>query len=360
MLFFYTLSFWVLISTLGNPNTILKNSYISKLLFVFFTILLISYIPYRDFRTYGEDMLGYVSAFRYFNQLTLAQTFDVAIWEPLFILLQWLISRFTMNPSIYIIVTVVLYISILYKAISNFFFTWQYIYIIFAYFNFTFFYGYIFNGARQGFSMMFLLLSISLWLTGQKNMKFYLACIASCLFHYSVIPALIIIIFIRKFNIKLKSLLLTWSLFAGFFVTGLNRFILNLPYVSNINFVSVYTNEGTLDHFGGKTNNIKFLIFSATFLLIALFLYQKIDLDKHWKNMYLSLIKCYISLNIYFLAFGFIAFSNRVASYSWFLIPILIFFPILHKKKHSPVLLALSIIITFIIGFFARDSFYGF
>lgn len=47
--------------------------------------------------------------------------------------------------------------------------------------------------------------------------------------------------------------------------------------------------------------------------------------------------------NVYFLLFGFIAYSNRIAAYSWFLIPIIIMYPLLKGEKYNPILLSLIV-----------------
>lgn len=253
---------------------------------------------------------------------------------------------------------VLLYVLLLKKIIDNIFLPWQMIFVFFAYLNFTFFYNYIFNVARQGFSMMFLLLAISIWLSKEKDVFFYISLIFSISFHISVLPAAIILILLKKIDFKLKTLLILWASLSLLFVTGTNRFILNIPFVSSMNFIQDYTSSDTIHYYGGETNSLKFYAFSAFFLALSLVLYRTIKMDTLIESTYLNIIKIYIALNSYFLMFGFVAFSDRVASYSWFLIPILIFYPILHKEKHSPMLLFTVVLATALIGTFATETFY--
>lgn len=358
MILFYSMSLWVLLSSIARPDTILKNSYISKVFFVLFTILLLAAIPFREFWTYGSDMINYVGFFQKINGMSLVETFEISIWEPGFVLMQWIISRLTSNPSLYIIIIVLLYIFILKRIINNIFLPWQMMFIFFAYLNFTFFYGYIFNATRQGFSIMFLLLAISIWLNKGRNSFFYISLIASIAFHVSVIPAALIVTLLKKYRFGLKNLLLLWTVLSLFFVSGLNQLILNIPFISSLSVIQTYSSSATLEHYGGEINNFSFFIFSAFFLTLSLTLYKIIDMKEAIEITYLNIIKIYIALNCYFLLFGFVAFSDRVAIYSWFLIPILVFYPILHKQRHSPVLLFASLIATILIGTLATSGFY--
>lgn len=352
MLFFYTLTSGVLFSSIARPNTVLKNSYISRFYIIMFTCLIALIIPFRNIYPVGSDMSLYIGNLQFIHNLSLIQTYKVSIWEPLFVFIQWVISRFTTDPTVYLIVTLLLYISILHKAIKNVFLPWQQLFIFFAYFNFTFFYGYIFNGARQGFSMMFILLAISYWFKDSNNIKIYLAGCAATLCHYSSIPVVISLIIIQKFKIKLKSIIILWSFSALLFITGLNRYLLYVPFIAKIHFVENYSSSESLYYFAGQTNYKKFLIFSAIFLFLFLLFYKFITMDDVNKKRYLNLIKCYSIFNTYFLLFGFIAFSNRVASFSWFLIPVLFMYPFLYKQKHSPLLLFTMTIVVAIIGYF--------
>lgn len=323
-----------------------------------FTILVALIIPFRDMYYYGNDMLLYINNFQFIHHLSLIQTYKVSIWEPLFVFFQWIISRFTTDPTIYLVLTLLLYVSILYKAVKNVFSPWQQLFVFFAYFNFVFFYAYIFNGARQGFSMMFVLLAISYWLKNDKKYKMYLAGLAATLCHFSSIPVVISLLIVQKFNVKLKTLIIIWTFSALLFITGLNSYLLQIPFIAKIHFVEAYSNSSSLDYFGGQTNYLKFLIFSAFFLFLTLFFYKVIQMEEMHKKRYLNLIKCYSIFNTYFLLFGFVAFSNRVASYSWFLIPILFLYPFLHKQKHSPLLLFTITIVIMIIGYFTGLSYF--
>jgi hypothetical protein len=50
---------------------------------------------------------------------------------------------------------------------------------------------------------------------------------------------------------------------------------------------------------------------------------------------YAELVKYYVAWNCVYLLFGFVAFADRLAGYSWFLVPILVWFPVLKREKYS-------------------------
>lgn len=273
-------------------------------------------------------MIAYTNNFVYISQLSLPEALQFSFWEPLFVIKQWIISRFTTDTTTYIVISLILYISLLSTVVNKLFTPWQRIFVIYLYFNFVFFYAYIFNGMRQGFSMMFMLLLIALIANNASKFKRFFTIICAALFHYSSIPIVLFIVIANK--LKLKTLLALWVILAFLFITNLNQIFSYLP----ISFVERYTSQETLEHYGGAINNIKFLIFNTAFLLIGIYLNKKIDFIEGAKEMYLVILKSYIASNIIFMMFGFIAFSNRIASFSWLIIPILIIYPILNQKNH--------------------------
>lgn len=330
-------------------NTILKNTYISKFLIFLFTILIVFLIPFRDL--YKYDMVIYYQIFHSLSNLSLIDAFRLSEWEPLFLITQWVISRFTDELVPYIVSMFLLYVFIFNKALKNIFSPWQQVFVYFAFLNFTFFYDYTFNGARQGFSIMFLILMISLLIQEKpKKMNIYLAGLFAILFHYSAAPVVLFLALFRKLQNSLKYALTTWFACAFLSITGLNSLLQNIGFISKIGYIEIYTDPGMAKHFDG-INRIDFLIFSAFFLFLSIFLYKYFSLEENKKTIYLKLINIYAYLNAYFLLFGFISFSSRLAMYSWFLIPILIYYPVLNNKKFSTIGCVLLSILALVIGF---------
>uniref|UniRef100_UPI00403FA066 EpsG family protein n=1 Tax=Paenibacillus sp. FSL F4-0243 TaxID=2954732 RepID=UPI00403FA066 len=348
MFLFYTFSLCVILSAGFQQNTVFKSRYVSNSLLILFLILIMWVVPKGSF--YDGDMINYITTFQRMNSLSLSDSFKNFTWEPLFLLLQWVLSRFSSSIDTYLFVTFGLYATLLIVALKKLFVTWQQIYIFFAYLNFTFFYIYIFVGSRQGFSIMFMLIAIGLMLAEEKKYKFYLCAIASILCHYSVLPVILFLVAYKMFNISLKPVLVLWIVSAFLFLTKQNTILLKIPFISKMDFISLYTSN-VFDSFSASTsNNIFYFIFSAFFLMLSIILYKKISMSDEKKIKYIKLITCYAAFNIFYLLLGYIAFSYRVAMYSWFLVPILVYYPILNNEKKQTLLLPILVTATLIIG----------
>ena len=95
MIIFFSITTWVCLSALFPINSIFKNRFISRFILFLLIGLMVVYIPTWD--VYVSDMVRYIAAFQNMHYLTLSQILQVYEWEPLFLVTQWLISRFTDN-----------------------------------------------------------------------------------------------------------------------------------------------------------------------------------------------------------------------------------------------------------------------
>ena len=272
MIIYLVLVAWVLTSSLAPFNTILKNRFVSSTVLLSIITLLIFSIPFNDFS--DGDMSKYLSALPIMRELSFLDSWNYFEWEPLFIFLQWTFSKISLNENFYIIYIASIYIFIYYLISKNLFYNWQRLFFFFSYISFTFFYSYLFNGTRQGFSMALILLAISIW--NKENIKFrkikiILCFIAATLFHSSAIPVAILIIFIMITKISIKKLVFIWILFAALYLSGANIIMSYIPLINNIDFFSIYSNDELIDYYGGS-NKLDFLLFSLEALLGSLFL----------------------------------------------------------------------------------------
>lgn len=352
MIIYLALVSWVLLSSISTVNSILKNKYVSSSLLFLFIILLLIVIPFNDFSE--GDMPRYISALSVMRDMSFLDSWEYFGWEPLFIFLQWTFAQVSLNENLYIIYTAIIYIIIYYFVSKTLFSSWQRLFFFFAYLSFSSFYSYLFNGTRQGFSMALILLAIGVWSNDKatkKKTKIVACLIGSCLFHTSAIPVSIILLFLMISKVTLNKLLVIWVFFSVLFLTGANTFISSIPVLNNIEYLTTYSDDGLIDYYGGS-NKLDFYVFSLLALIGSLFLYFKVPLEEAKKIIYLNLLKSYIVINTLFLAFGFIAFSNRLAIFSWILIPLLIIYPILYSKVNARFLLFATVLALTIIGFF--------
>src|SRR5699024_3195740 len=106
-----------------------------------------------------------------------------------------------------------------------------------------------------------------------------------------------------------------------FYLTGLSKNIVGMiPY--EINYLEMYSSMELIQYYGGSYN-IKFYIFNTGFLILFLFFYYNYPIVKS-NGVFNCLLNIYILFSSVFLTFGYIAFADRLASYSWFIIPIIV------------------------------------
>lgn len=162
------------------------------------------------------------------------------------------------------------------------------------------------------------------------------------LFHITSLPISIVLLYFKWFNLKLRTALSLWVISIGLFVTNLNTKIFSrLEY----SLLETYTSESVYERYSA-VNRLDFLLFSILFTCLFLFLYNYTE-DKATYNI---LIKLYLILNTYFLLLGFIAFNDRIAAYSWMLIPLILFksIPNSTNERYKVTLLTLAFLLSMI------------
>lgn len=345
MFVFITASLLVLCSAIVPPNTIMKNRYVSRaLMFLLFSSIIV-YIPFLDF--YISDMSRYVRSYQTMHYLSLPQALSFKDWEPLFITLQWVISRFSEEPYFYVLSIFILYSLLLIFTLNKLFKPWQQLFVMFLYLLYPYFYAYVFNGTRQGFSMMFLILAISILIVSGKKLLPLIYMAISFLFHKTSLLFTLAILVSLKF--KTKTLVIFWVLASLLFLTGLNKSLLSFGFIDSFAKFEAYSSDTAINHYGG-VNRKDFYFFSLFFLVVPFILRKYIILPKDNYAIYEKLLKIYISFNTVFLLLGFIAYSDRLAVYSWMLIPLLVSYPFLYNKKNNWMLI-IVILLFLVIGF---------
>ena len=349
MAIFFTASIMTLISSLGNDNSLIRNKYSSNFIISILILTTIAYIP--SWNLYRSDMVNYINLFLNINALEFTDLFSTK-WEPLFSITVWFISKLTDSQNLFIISIYLLMVTILLFALRKLYLPQHVIFVLFAFLSYPFFYIYSFNVLRQGIAMMLIILAISLWIEKKYSLKFFLTLIAAGLFHSSSILFSTALFFMLLFRLKTRTLLFFWVISAFLFITNLNQLILNFQFIQNSSYVETYTSQRFLEAYGGQTNKLNFFIFSIFFIFLFLYLYKRQQLKEEKKIIYNLLIKVYIVFNSIFLLLGFVAYSDRVASYSWIFIPILTTYPFLHSIKDARLKIFIVLFIFFIVGLF--------
>ena len=359
-LIYISLSFLVFLAACGRPNTITNNKYNARLLIVLLVLLsTIFLVTAKGFPLPSDAPLHHIDTPRYINEFkqsgtrSLSDSFHYGGREPLTTLLFWSMSRVSDSGIVFVAFVWLLSFLLLIVGLSKIFSSWQLLFVFFTYLNFFIYYSYGAHAIRQGFSVLFILIALCLMVS--KDYKwFYLCLFAAPLFHVAALPFVVALLLLRIFKIDLGVLVSIWIAFALLFVTGYNESLFGIvsKYYEPI---GAYSSAEAL--MGCKSNRLEFLLFSALFLLIVIILYNTWAKDK---ENYKLILNAYILLNIIFIMFGFIGYSYRLASYSWYLIPILIWFPILKPKTYKPYISSILVVAVFITGLLTGVVYYMF
>jgi len=344
----YSLVFiFIGIASSAPKNTLINNKYNNTVLLLFLVALL-------SVSIYHIELYHFTDLYNYFNKFNSLKgvsfpTLNLAE-EPLFYLLQWLIVNMTGSFNIFLVIVWGIIVSNIIKSVHNIFPSHYILYVLFSYFTFFIFFNYVLNVMRQGLAISFIILGVSYLIKKKDRVdwRFYIPIIIAPMFHVSALPVSIVLIVLKFSNIDFKWILMSWLGASFLFLTDLNS-----SFFSGLNIEPIedYTSTTVLTHYS-ETNRLDFFIFSAFFVIISLLIWKYIFSKNN--TQYLEVIKCYLIFNSYFLLLGFIGYSDRLAAYSWMLIPILIWMAVPNTKNQQ--LKTFIIIIIFILLSFFSSS----
>lgn len=345
---FISIFFLIVIFAIGKPKTILNNALNS----IFLTFLLLVYVSIGIFRLGVPDPCVDAPLYlRFFNLIrgySLNNVLTISNYDPLFTLQSWVLARIFNNTyliwfSFFVISSLLLIIGLI-----NIFNTWQLSLVYFTYVNYVFYYSTHLHVIRQGMAIAILVLAIA-GILKKNNYLFYPCIFTAPLFHLSALPFALILFFIKKTIISIKHSLLIWCALSILFLTNLNKNVFSfIPH----NKILKYSSLDIILRYG-KTNRLDFYLFSLIFIIYCLIflIYVKVR-----DNAFTIISNIYILFNAVFLMFGFIAYSDRIALYSWYIIPIIIWYPLLNlinqNYDYNPLFSELLIINSALMGIF--------
>lgn len=247
--------------------------------------------------------------------------------EPAFLILSWLIGLFSHDPQVYFFVVALLGSTIMALALLWLLRSaWQVTLVYYITFCFGFFTGYSSYLLRQGLSLVFLILGIVALCRHTRLWKFLVLLAVASLFHWSAIPAALIILGVRLLpRVRTIFLLGVWALFSLLFLSGLNGALL-APFASSSEELATYTDPENAELYTGGTNRLDFWALGLCVVIFGFIVLRKFDNLPNW---YGQLFHAFILLNTYYLALGFVYYSDRVAGYSWSLVPLVLTVPVL-------------------------------
>lgn len=340
-----------------NRLNTLNNKYNARLILFLLLLACSINVVYRDLMY--TDTPVYINYFTEIGYLDFSQAAGNFSSEPLFVLISWLLAKVTEEPRVFLGVMWLLFVVPFYVYLKRIFTSWQLVVVLFTYLNFPFLYSYTTNGIRQGLSMIFIVLASTYFIKDERSKRMYVFMIISSLFHWSGLFFSIALFLLMKLNINLRMLVMIWGVGALLFITNTNKIIESFA-MKFIPKLSQYTDSITLSHYSLDRNRIDFLLFSLLWIVASLFLYYFVHRDESYKKI----IRIYLMFNIVFVLFGFVAYSDRVAGYSWFIIPLLVWYPIYNSKKYNSYLayvaFALTITVGIVMGLYENYNLFSF
>ena len=193
------------------------------------------------------------------------------------------------------------------------------------------FWAYGVNGVRNGLATSILIYSFSL---NHRKLLMALLMLVAISFHNSVLlPVLAYIITFKFTNSKL--LIRVWIfmvVFSFFYGNSINQFVQDIN-----SFINFDSSERTRDLFASELDGreisrgyrLDFIIYSGVGIILGhTYIYIK-----GLKDMfYIRLFNTFIICNTIWLILIYAAYSNRIAYLSWFIMPVVMIYPLLKYK----------------------------
>ena len=343
------LIFMVLISILSKSNSILNNKYNG---FFFMFLLLIILTIVTVFRLQEHDTLNYIYSFKQSINQSLENILLYSPYDYLWNVFQFLVSRFTDSEHIFLFIIWSIFIFGLVTLLIKLFSPMQATLVLTSYACYTFFYSYSSMAIRQGLAISMILIALSyLFREGEKN-EFkknimYVYLVLSFFLHWTSLPFSIFIIFINKFKLSLKATILFWIFSLLLFIFNIQERLFS-SFATFIPKFDMYSTSNSSIYY--SQNTYGFVLFSSIWVILFLLMYFYFFTD----NVYENLIKIYIGFNSIFLCMSFVSYSDRIAGYSWFLIPIILWYPILKSPKSNKLLTVCVLMTAILFAIFTK------
>jgi len=311
-----------LFSFSSNQRVFVYNYRFNTLLIIFIVILFIGLRDAMGAREYFGDTKSYTNLYQTLsNDSVLLFTKDPGFYFFMKLCSNWISVKW------FYILCASLYLIPPYIAFKKWFGYNAFIALVMFVVSLSFL-GYGINGIRNGLATSFFIYALAVMETNKiKSVLAYT-------FHQSLLLPFIVYFLTLKFT-KTKLLIRVWLFLvvaSYFFGTSFNEIINNLS-----DFIDFGGDRGTnlfADELDGRQMNRKyrldFILYSGLPILFGYFYSKKIT-DK----FYTQIFNIYIINNCVWLFLIYAAYSNRIAYLSWFLIPIILIYPLLKYNLYK-------------------------
>ena len=258
-----------------------------------------------------------------------------------FYFFMWLASR-VMNIQLFYLLCAVLYVLPVYYSFNKWFKN-KAIFALVIYIVSMSFWPYGINGLRNGLATSFIIFSFS-----QKDKKWLMIIImfVAASFHKSVILP-IIAYFISLSYSNTKTLVTIWlilviimAVIGKDFGSTINT-LMSAMFESNRAGISITDKYNSIFRSGFR---LDFILYSSCAIAAGYYYLKKGAVDR----FYIQLLNIYIISNTVWVIFIYAAYTNRVAFLSWFILPVIIIYPLLKYAifKYQNLYIAYIIICT--------------
>jgi len=328
-IYYYICLFFVIIIYVHTQTVHLTNRHKLSILnrwgyiFLFFVII---YMGLRPIHEIFVDMTGYAKTFELF-QIGLG---NLEFRDPLYTIFVSFLSKF-INIETFFLLCAFLYIFPLYVTCKTLFKE----YWFYAFFLFTIsfsFWGYGVNGIRNGIAGSIFLLGLS----RDKRLWQVVLIIISIGFHKTMILPAAGFIIANLIN-KPKLFILFW--FSTIFLSLIGGSLWESLFANigiNDERLSYFTTQVDTEKFSRTGFRWDFLLYSSLSILIGwYFIVKKKYKDKFYNFVYIT----YVFSNAFWILVIRANFSNRFAYLSWFMMALVVIYPLLKniffKKQHK-------------------------
>ena len=247
-------------------------------IYLFFIACLAIFSSLSGFRPIDDFSIDTESYISYFLSISRQDEIDMAneLMEPGFVLLTFIISRFTDNFHIYLSLLFFLFNSILFifwKYLASYLKIQNYSIFLLLLFGFTlssnWYNNFCYNGLRQGIAAPLIYISI-LMVIDKKYIKALFFFIAALLFHKS---ALLVLLFYPILFLRIRYVLIIYFFLVGVYLTNLSEQIIKKlsDQINPLIYLSIADYGGDDAMYVGFS--FSFFLYSFFLVLIIYFTY---------------------------------------------------------------------------------------
>lgn len=277
------------------------------------------------FRPPLGDIWRYMQTYKQLSNISFPVLLATEKPEILFRVLTWLSGQFSSSSWVYLSLTFGLYFTVFLCAIKRVLSRTNCLVLFLVYSMYPYFIAYGASGIRQGLGLVFMLMGLVQLYHHRRSGWFWL--LLTPFWHKGMWLAVAVI---AALHLIPEDKRLRYSLYAlGFFsllsASGLNQQIGGLfsAFIDLDARYDIYFDDEVAKNINYKTGfRLDFFLFSLFPVLIWVSLRQQLVAEQLKMADYWLAI--YIALNCLYHLFSFAPFADRFASFSWFILPLVI------------------------------------